>query len=206
MSELESERNRFDPDEIVRNSGILWQVALDRRRPISQKVAVAQEMGSIGKDLVRETLDGVSRGNVAPDINFVLKGLSHENTAKFLLVIGGILLASIINSLESGIINGWEDKVFVDNYNSRIIGTPLPTIKAKESGDDSKIPNPSPQEETEVIYKEVKKDPSFLGFFNKGNEKTLPLVVFSFLDSQPSLRQGLYMVVPYYKEAISKLK
>lgn len=206
MSGIEEEGSRFDPNEVAKTSGALWQLALEEGHAISKKVAIAQRMGNIGRDMIKEVLTGKSHKNIAPDINFVFEGLGNEAKIKFQLGIGGILLASIISSLEDGVINGWRDGSFIDDYNSRIIGTPMPSIKMEELSTFSKISSLTAEDETSAIYKEVKRDPSFLGFFDGEHHVALPKTVLAFLNSQPSLMRGLFMVLPYYKEAVKRLE
>lgn len=198
------------PQDLVQKAKELLVARKEKgQSPVSDKVAVALVMKDQGTELLKEISSGTDGSmGIAPDISSVISGLSPSARTKFLDGLGQVLLGSILQSVEEGFF-GWDDYLFVEHFNRGVVGTAMPTLKV-----DNLIKGINPslrrttQQETDIIRRELVKDPRFLSFLEPVGYAlgVLPQVV-GVLFQEPIIHQAFFggKVIKTYKEAVQVL-
>lgn len=211
--EIESKSLRYGGlsiPELAEMAKVRARTSHEEQKPISTKSAVALVIRDKGRELLKESLRALKEHNVAPDINSVVRGLSKEAEITFAFGLGGVIFGSIVKSLEEAVIEGWDDRQFIANFNLTITGTPFPKIDERDyiskmasehSGQNNSM------QEAAAIRQALIKDNTFLSFFvnpitSIPNRENLPESVRNFLKQNEYMDTSIGLVLPYYREAI----
>lgn len=196
--------------EIAEMAKVRVRRSHEEQKPISAKCTVALVIKDKGRELLKESLRALEEHNVAPDISSVVRELSREAETTFAFGLGGVIFGSIVKSLEEAVIEGWDDRQFIANFNLTITGTPVPKIDEREyiskmasehSGQNNSM------QEAAAIRQVLVKDNTFLSFFvnpitNIPNRENLPKNVQNFLKQNEYIDLSIGLALPYYREAI----
>lgn len=146
----------------------------------------------------------VVSGPVAESMDSIIRKMSRDQSKQFLMGLGGICLGCIIRSLESAVMDGWDDGVFVDLFNSAISGTSIPILSLEHIANMVSKPRRTPNEETTIVREELRRDNTFLGFFDRESRDRLPRILETVVSGE-YISAGLSLVLPAYKEAVRLL-
>lgn len=178
----------------------------ERGFPISSKAALGKVLARMGREMIRKTLAPVSENRaVAEDLSSLLKSLDREGLEQFLLGLGGICLGVTVETLEKAAIEGWDDKVFLVNYELAIVGTQIPKPKLDILATRISGPRRVPQEETTIIRRQLIADKTFLGFFDEDNRQNLPQIVEVLICEHRLFRSAIKRILPIYSGAVKYL-
>lgn len=174
--------------------------------PISSKAALGKVLARMGREMIKETLTPVS-GNraVAEDIDSLLESLDRAGQEQFLLGLGGVCLGVTIETLEKAAIEGWDDKVFLVNYELAITGTQMPGLKLNVLAARVSGLRRTPQEETAIILQQAIADKTFLAFFDEDNRQSLPQIVGVLIYDFWPFRSAVRRILPIYSGAVKYL-
>ncbi|MDP3998902.1 MAG: hypothetical protein Q8P89_04790 [bacterium] len=178
----------------------------ERGYVLSPKAALGKVLARMGREIVQKTLAPVS-GNrsVAEDINALLESLDSDGRKKFLLGLGGICLGVVVQTLEKAAFDGWEDKVFLDNFELAINGTQIPKHRLDNLVERVRGPRRTSQEETANIRQQLTRDKTFLSFFDLENPHNLPQIVEVIIYKFSPYPRAMERVLPVYEGAVKYL-
>lgn len=168
---------------------------------VPKKVALALSFGEVGREMLKQATAPVVSGSVAESIESILRKMKKDQRRQFLMGLGAICFSCIVGSLENAAWDGWDDGVFVDRFNLAISGTSIPTLSLEHIENIVSNPKRTPEEETTIVREELKRDNTFLGFFEKENRDRLPRTLEA-VASGKYVSAGLLLVLPVYKEAV----
>ena len=177
---------------------------------ISRPVAVALIIKSSGQELLKKIAEDNGEGEL--DVNSIYGSLDYKRQEEFLDGLGGVLLGSIVQSIEEGAVRGWKDKLFVEHFNEGILGTRIPTLTVKKLvrevssfGWVQPLPDKS---ETEIIRGALRPGKNFIPFIEtRRNNDPLPWGVRCFLFAPSTLHimpMALHAAALMYMQALDR--
>ncbi|MBI4096433.1 MAG: hypothetical protein HY425_01820 [Candidatus Levybacteria bacterium] len=204
------------PEVLADKAEKRWQEQKMGGNAVSKPVALGLVMKDEGSANLKELLSGNSD---TLSMQSIVSGLNDWSKEKFLYGFGEVILGSVLHALEQGVF-GWDDKVFVDNLNETVKGTPIPqakltdikaALRRHQQKDGSRLR--TSQEQTQIIRsilseRSEKRDMTFLSFIQRSSYQRalLPQAVYVFIyELQPLAGEALSAILPTYKEILMRL-
>lgn len=201
---MSAERDREEEEQLIKD---LLDVALVKKQAVvvSRVGAVAQTFRERGGGTLREVFRRVSGSSVAKDVNSCFAELAEDGKQKFLQGFGFVLVGCTLAAIENGIIEGWDDKYYLELFNFDISGTPIPLETLQTLKEQARYEPTNPNQETTRLRELVIRDRSFCQVFNQ-EELQLPQVVVAHLKTfNPNIISVFGWSIRIYSEVIQKM-
>lgn len=199
-------KNLFDAFNLLQDTRGWMAEQARNGHSISLPLAIATKMyRDKQRELSRFTFHGEKQGLMTVYDNLYYQ-VGEKSASDFMRMAGGMILKSILTSLERGAVNGWSDDIFMQELNFNIEDTPIAQF---ESNSSAKWENPEDRfvrlnRETDLIRRILVNDTTFLGFFKQDEEgeyRELPKSMQIFFDENPEWKRALDLALPVFSQA-----
>ncbi|MDP2638318.1 MAG: hypothetical protein Q8P26_04630 [Candidatus Levybacteria bacterium] len=187
-------------DQIVNR--VRAKSAIRENEPTAPAVSLISIISSEGRKMALRALESeeiVGESNIDSVLSKLRK---TRSVLAFYRGFGGIMLKVIADSLVRGRLDGWNDEIFIEEFNNAARGIISPITKDEVVSGITESPRRSKEEETKIIVDELSKEEgkNFLGFFSEENK--LPQVIKAFLGIQarPN-KESLFSGANFYGKA-----
>lgn len=192
-------------------AALLRTSATNRRledKRLSIPGSLAASMLADGRNLLTEAGDRTgSTSNVAPDMATWFFSLPSDMQPRVLRGLGLVFVGSIVSSIEIGLVDGWDDGIYLSLFNEHTRGIPIAQETIEHLQTLPGFIHHSAQEETEALRKTAKLDGKGTFAIFLKDTLNMPNVVRTHVENRhPLILGGIMEAVRIYSDALKMMR